>query len=121
MKKGTVFLYQVFPNSIMFYHNFLIRACREKDFEAVQHLVEFFTPINPNFINLKESSTLNTAAHYASSLGYFAILLYLLENHADIRLRNKVGNTPLFMAALSLHRDCAKVKLVYPCFFFRVK
>ena len=102
-------MYQVFPTSIMFYHNFLIQACREKDFEAVQHLVEFFSSINPEFIDMREGGTLNTALHVASANGYFAITLYLLESHASINLKNKAGKTPIFLSALAMHRDCTKV------------
>lgn len=111
LKKGTVFFYQVFPSTLMFYHKFLIKACKEKDYDAVVHLVEFFKTSYPNFVNMREPGTLNTALHVAASNGYFAIMLYLLESNASVQIRNYSGNTPLVMAALALHRDCAKVKI----------
>ena len=73
LKKGTTFLYQVFPNSIKFYHDQLMKSCREKDIDAVQRLVEFFSKFNPNFINLKEQNTSFTALHVAAENGYFVI------------------------------------------------
>jgi hypothetical protein len=59
----------------MFYHKFLITACQENELDTVERLHAFFSPIYPNFINLKEPGTLNTAAHYAASKGYFVIYI----------------------------------------------
>jgi hypothetical protein len=64
-------MYQIFPSSVMFYHKFLIRACQENELDTVERLHSFFSQIYPNFINLKEPGTLNTAAHYAASKGFF--------------------------------------------------
>lgn len=33
--------------------------------------MKFLSNIYPNFINIREKSTLNTAAHYAAQNGYF--------------------------------------------------
>jgi ankyrin repeat protein len=112
-KKGSVFLYQVFPSDIMFYHKFLLKAVREKDYEAVFHLIEFFNAMEMNFINLKEAGTLNTALHVAAANGFYAIALLLLENYANVNQKNKSGNTPLFVAALAMHRDITKVLLEF--------
>ena len=75
--KGTYFLYQVFPSSIMFYHKFLIRACESNELDTVQRLFDFFHDSYPNFINIREKNSLNTAAHYAAKNGYFVCLKYL--------------------------------------------
>lgn len=74
LKKDSVFLYQVFPSSLMFYHSFLMSACLDKDMEAIKRLVEFFSGQNSNFIDLREPNSLNTAAHICSSNGYFVRL-----------------------------------------------
>ena len=47
-----------------------MKACHEKDIDAVKRLVEFFSKFNPNFINLKDHSQ-NTALHVAAQNGYF--------------------------------------------------
>ena len=67
-------MYQIFPSSVMFYHKFLITACQENELDTVERLYAFFSPIYPNFLNLKEPGTLNTAAHYAAAKGYVVIL-----------------------------------------------
>lgn len=64
-------MYQVFPANIKFYHNFLIKACQEKDLDAIQRLIEFFSVYYPNFIDLKDSGMLNSALHIVASNGYF--------------------------------------------------
>lgn len=134
LEKGINFMYQIFPASIMFYHKFLITACQENELETVKRLNQFLADIYPNFINVREPGTLNSAAHYAASNGYFvcnslltkitfeiqhlnltlyaflkSILLYLLESHAQIDIQNADGNTPLFSASDTQQRQCAKV------------
>jgi len=71
LKKGATFLYQVFPNNITFYHDQLMKSCREKDIDGVQRLVDFFSKFNANFINLKEQSTSLSALHVVAQNGYF--------------------------------------------------
>ncbi|CAF0764926.1 unnamed protein product [Brachionus calyciflorus] len=113
LKKGTIFMYQVFPSSIKFYHNFLIKACVEKELEAVKRLVEFFQVYYPNFIDLKEPSMQNTALHICAAHGYFKIMLYLLDNYANVNLQNKDGNTPLMIASEASFRDCSKLLIEF--------
>lgn len=105
-------LYQVFPSNVNFYHSFLLKACLEKKIESVQRLIEFFSVYYPDFINLKDKNNQNSALHICASNGYFKILLYLLENFANVNIQNKEGNTPLMMASENFHRDCAKVTLL---------
>ena len=109
LKYGTVFLYQVFPLDLMFYNNLLIRACNDKDINAAKRLVGFFSRFKPEFINLKESLTHNTALHVAAANGFFDIVHFLLDHYAQVNSQNLDGNTPLFLASDSFHRDCAKV------------
>jgi hypothetical protein len=78
LKKGTVFLYQVFPQNISFYHRFLIKACHENDLETVRRLVEFFATFDLAFVNLRETKSLNSALHIAALNGFFVISPYVL-------------------------------------------
>lgn len=71
LKKGTVYLYQVFPSDISFYHAFLMNACHDKNTEAIKRLVDFFSTFQPTFINMKEKNFSNTALHIAAQNGYF--------------------------------------------------
>lgn len=109
LRKETLFFYQVFPSNIAFYHNFLLKAVQDKDFEAVKRMVEFFSKYNSTFINLVEPSTQNTALHLAAETGYFKILHFLLENYSSVSCQNKDGNTPLFFAASAKLKDSVKV------------
>ncbi|RMZ96159.1 serine threonine- phosphatase 6 regulatory ankyrin repeat subunit B-like [Brachionus plicatilis] len=92
LKKKMTFLYQVFPSDITFYHNFLLKSCLEKKFNK---------------------NTQNSALHICASHGYFRILLYLLENYANVNIQNKEGNTPLMLASENFHRDCAKLLIEF--------
>ncbi len=66
-----MFFYQVFPSLISTYHDMMMRACQEKNLDVIQRLVEFFIEFNPNFINMKEKTTSNTALHVAAYNGFF--------------------------------------------------
>jgi hypothetical protein len=76
LKKDTIFLYQVFPASLMFYHSFLMTSCLEKDMDAIRRLVEFFS--DQNFLDLREPVALNTAVHVCASNGYFVSFKFCL-------------------------------------------
>lgn len=55
----------MFPDSLKFYHSFLLKACGEGHFDSVFHLVQFLQKLYPDFINMHEAHTLNTALHVA--------------------------------------------------------
>lgn len=93
LKSGTIFFYQVFPTSSQFYHNFLLKAVQDKDYEAVKRMVEFFSKYNPSFINISATGSLNTALHLAAETGCIKILHYLLDNYSAVNAANKDGNT----------------------------
>ncbi|CAF3574213.1 unnamed protein product, partial [Rotaria sordida] len=109
----TIFLYQVFPESLKFYHNFLLKACAEGHLDSVVHLVQFLQKLYPNFINLHESNSDNTALHVACKHNNMNIARYCLDNGAYVDSLNKDGNTPLFCAAERFANSCAKLLLEY--------
>ncbi|KAJ7381795.1 hypothetical protein OS493_038976 [Desmophyllum pertusum] len=63
--------------------------------------VAFFNADN-SFIKSKEHGSGNTALHMACRHGHFDIVLYLLENGADIDMSNNHHNTPFSLATESL-------------------
>ena len=114
LKKGTVFLYQIFPSSICYFHDLFMRAIQEKNLDVVQRLLDFYQTAQPQFIDLKERTGAgNSALHVAAKNGFFDILLCLLENYADINIQNKDGNTPLYLAADSNHKSCVKLLIEF--------
>lgn len=99
----------MFPTNIAFYHNFLLKAVLEKDFESVKRMIDFFSKFNASFINLIDPVTQNTALHLAAETGYFKILHFLLENYSSVNSQNKDGLTPLFFAVSAKLKDSVKV------------
>ncbi|CAF0731036.1 unnamed protein product [Didymodactylos carnosus] len=113
LPEKSIFLYQIFPNSIKVYHGFIIKACMVGHLEVIQHLVEFFRILYPNFINMQDSNTGNTALHIACRYNQATVGQYCLDNGADVDSINKDGNTPLFLAAEAMSKQCAKLLLEY--------
>ncbi|CAF2762566.1 unnamed protein product [Rotaria sp. Silwood2] len=109
----AIFLYQVFPESLKFYHNFLLKACAEGHLDSVLHLVQFLQKLYPDFINMHESNSENTALHIACKHNHMSIARYCLDNGAYVDSLNKDGNTPLFCAAERFSNSCAKLLLEY--------
>ncbi|CAF0768923.1 unnamed protein product [Adineta steineri] len=109
----TMFLYQVFPDSLKFYHNFLLKACSEGYLDTVEHLLQFLQKLYPDFINMHEQNTLNTALHVACKHNQINIARCCLDNGANVNSLNKDGNTPLFCAAERFSKSCAKLLLEY--------
>ncbi|CAF1414359.1 unnamed protein product [Adineta ricciae] len=109
----TTFLYQVFPDSLKFYHTFLLKACSEGHQESVDHLLEFLQRLYPEFINMHDPNTLNTALHIACKHNHLNIARCCLDYGAEVNSLNKEGNTPLFCAAEKFSKSCAKLLLEY--------
>lgn len=109
LRSGTIFCYQVFPSNISFYHNILLKAVQEKDFEAVKRMIDFFGKYNPTFINQADSASQNTALHLAAESGSFKVLQFLLENYANVSCLNKDGLNPLFFAVAAKLKDSVRV------------
>ncbi|XP_015780871.1 PREDICTED: tankyrase-2-like [Acropora digitifera] len=73
-----------------------------------QRLVAFFNS-DKDFIKSKEHGSGNTALHMACRHGHFDIVLFLLENGADIDMFNNHNNTPFFLATESLQKEICQL------------
>ncbi|CAH1786443.1 unnamed protein product [Owenia fusiformis] len=114
LKHGSYFLYQVFPgNTINWQHQFIM-AAKSNEFDIVEKMVVFFKS-HPSFINAREPKTGNSALHWACRLGYEKIVQYLLENFANIDLKNRHKLTPLFLAVEGIHRNICHLLIEWGC------
>ncbi|KAK2566816.1 Poly [ADP-ribose] polymerase tankyrase-2 [Acropora cervicornis] len=96
--------YEVFPGTTLQCQRLLFRAAKTGELDTVQKLVAFFNS-DKDFIKSKEHGSGNTALHMACRHGHFDIVLFLLENGADIDMFNNHNNTPFFLATESLQKE----------------
>ena len=75
----------------------LLKSSANNDVTTIEALTKIFKKDN-NFINYQESETGNTALHLAVINSHLASVLCLLENGADIDVKNRYKMTPLFSA-----------------------
>ncbi|KAL9965899.1 hypothetical protein ACROYT_G029757 [Oculina patagonica] len=108
LKAGSWFLYQIFPGTTLQCQRLLFKAAKTGELDTVQKLVAFFYS-DKNFIKSKEHGSGNTALHMACRHGHFDIVLYLLENGADIDMWNNHHNTPFFLATESLQKEICQL------------
>ncbi|XP_044594041.1 serine/threonine-protein phosphatase 6 regulatory ankyrin repeat subunit B-like [Cotesia glomerata] len=94
-----------------FLNPLFIRAIRAGDIEKVRLLIELGVDIN----DLEPNSW--TPLHYAACCGRCEILKLLIQNGAILDAvcsgPEKMGQTPLYQAALMNHVDCAKTLLLH--------
>ncbi|RUM61499.1 MAG: hypothetical protein DSY66_02060 [Persephonella sp.] len=64
-------------------------------------------------VNVKEEKTGWTALHYAVYYGYYKTAKYLLENGANVNLKNRKGETPLHLAVKKGNVRMVKLLLEY--------
>lgn len=108
LKAGSMFLYQIFPGTTLQCQRLLFKAAKTGELDTVQKLVAFFNA-DKDFIKSKEHGSGNSALHMACRHGHFDIVLYLLENGADIDMFNNHNNTPFFLATESLHKEICQL------------
>lgn len=108
LKAGSLFLYQVFPGTTLQCQRLLFKAAKTGELDTVQKLVAFFNS-DKDFIKSKEHGSGNTALHMACRHGHFDIVLFLLENGADIDMFNNHNNTPFFLATESLQKEICQL------------
>ncbi|RMX55734.1 hypothetical protein pdam_00015503 [Pocillopora damicornis] len=108
LKAGSWFLYQIFPGTTLQCQRLLFKAAKTGELDTVQKLVAFFNA-DKDFIKSKEHGSGNTALHMACRHGHFDIVLYLLENGADIDMFNNHHNTPFFLATESLQKEICQL------------
>ncbi|MDR1385461.1 MAG: ankyrin repeat domain-containing protein [Planctomycetaceae bacterium] len=74
----------------------IFEAAYEEDTETVKSMLKN----NPALVNAKDKDAGNTPLHYAAmGNSDLTIIRYLLENGADINIRNNYGITPFYTAA----------------------
>ncbi|KAK3602636.1 hypothetical protein CHS0354_034226 [Potamilus streckersoni] len=114
LKTGTLFLYQVFPGNTATWQRLFIKSARENEYETLEKMIVFFKE-HPAFISSRESKTGNTALHWACRLGHFEIVRLLLENGANIDLKNNFKSTPISLAIEGLHRRLCQYLIEWGC------
>ena len=87
----STFLYQVFPESLRFYHNFLLKACHDGHLDSVEHLVHFLQKLYPDFINMQEPTAMNTALHVACRQNHIVQLISGLRIAERNVLRSRIS------------------------------
>lgn len=65
---------------------------------------------SPDLINAKDFPG-NTPLHRAADLGQFVVTRFLVENGADVNIRNGAGETPLYIAAKRGHKAIVELLL----------
>ncbi|XP_074660681.1 uncharacterized protein LOC141913126 [Tubulanus polymorphus] len=114
LKTGSSFMYLLFPGNTNNWQKLYLKAARDGELEIVEKLVTFFRD-RPSFINCKEQPQANSALHLAARAGHMNIVLFLLENGANIDARNSFRCTPLFGAIEGLHRDICHLLIEWGC------
>lgn len=108
LKTGTLFLYQVFPDTNGHCEKLLQQSAKYGHIKTVQRLISFFGN-DYNFINSAAEKTENTALHLACKFARRDVVEYLLESRAEINKCNSFGNTPFYAAIESNCIDIAKL------------
>ena len=60
-------------------------------------------------VNEVNNSNGQIALHYASTHNHLQIIKMLIDNNANINLKDKIGMTPLHLTALGGHREATKI------------
>ena len=60
-------------------------------------------------VNEVNNSNGQIALHYASTHNHLQIIKMLIDNNANINLKDKIGMTPLHLTALGGHREATKL------------
>lgn len=63
-------------------------------------------------VNEQEETTGFTALHYCAQNQYLEIAKLLIDNGADVDIKDVYGNTPLFKAVFFSNGDTAMIKLL---------
>jgi len=103
--KSVIFLFLVLiiASTHTFAQN-IHEAAKEGDFDDVRTLLGK----KPQLLN-KRDGNIRTALHWASLYGHKDIVIYLLENGAEIDPKDYLGCTPLHFAAERDHIDIIKL------------
>ncbi|XP_042422404.1 probable E3 ubiquitin-protein ligase XBOS33 [Zingiber officinale] len=87
----------------------LVSAARDGDLIEARMLLEF----NPGLAKYSTFRGLNSPLHFAAAKGHNEIVTLLLENGADVNLRNYCGQTALMQACRHGHWEVVQTLLIY--------
>ncbi|WOL10594.1 putative E3 ubiquitin-protein ligase XBOS33 [Canna indica] len=87
----------------------LVSAARDGDVVEARMLLEF----NPGLAKYSTFRGLNSPLHFAAAKGHNEIVQLLLENGADVNLRNYCGQTALMQACRHGHWEVVLSLLIY--------
>lgn len=114
LRTGSFFLYQVFPGNTVTWQRLFIKSAREAEYETVEKMIAFFRE-DTSFINCREPKTGNTALHWACRMGHFDVVRLLLENGADIDIKNNFRCAPINLAIEALQRKVSHYLIEWGC------
>ncbi|XP_019852908.1 PREDICTED: uncharacterized protein LOC100641129 isoform X2 [Amphimedon queenslandica] len=107
LKKGSKFLYQVFPGTPDQCERLLRKSAKNGNLEMLQKLVSFFKSERGFIENVDECG--NTALHLAARNGHLDCTHYLLERGSCINAQNKSGGTPFSVSVEGLHKEISQL------------
>ncbi|XP_074561600.1 putative E3 ubiquitin-protein ligase XBOS33 [Curcuma longa] len=87
----------------------LVSAARDGDLIEARMLLEF----NPGLAKYSTFRGLNSPLHFAAAKGHNEIVTLLLENGADVNLRNYCGQTALMQACRHGHWEVVQTLLIF--------
>ncbi|URD81934.1 E3 ubiquitin-protein ligase [Musa troglodytarum] len=87
----------------------LVSAARDGDLVEARMLLEF----NPGLAKYSTFRGLNSPLHFAAAKGHNEIVMLLLENGADVNLRNYCGQTALMQACRHGHWEVVQTLLIF--------
>ncbi|CAL9069236.1 unnamed protein product [Musa banksii] len=94
----------------------LVSAARDGDLVEARMLLEF----NPSLAKYSTFRGLNSPLHFAAAKGHNEIVTLLLENGADVNLRNYCGQTALMQACRYGHWEVVQTLLIFRSVVTRV-
>ncbi|WOL12810.1 E3 ubiquitin-protein like [Canna indica] len=89
----------------------LVSAARDGDIVEAQKLMK----LNPALARYSTFAGLSSPLHVAAARGHVEILTMLLENGADVNLRNICGQTPLMEACCTGKWEAVQTLLLFRC------
>ncbi|CAL9069627.1 probable E3 ubiquitin-protein ligase XBOS33 isoform X1 [Musa acuminata AAA Group] len=87
----------------------LVSAARDGDLVEARMLLEF----NPGLAKYSTFRGLNSPLHFAAAKGHNEIVTLLLENGADVNLRNYCGQTALMQASRHGHWEVVQTLVIF--------
>ena len=96
-------IFHPISNFPMYFEKDIFKACSQNKLTIIRYLIEK-AEIS---VGIKGDNG-QTLLHVAADNGYFAIVQYLILNHANIEERDSFGRTPLHYASMNGHFEIVK-------------